>query len=195
MKRPTLVTFSGVVAGLAGLALLCSCGGSPLSGDPYDANAPVFPTTAGDSLNKRRIEIPGGLDAPYNILMVAFLQRQQLDVNTWLPTATEIAADHANVEYYEIPTVRNGGPLFKAFLDSGMRSGIPEFAARERTITLYLDTAKFRELAGIDGEDRIWVGLVDRSGRVYWSARGPADEAKLDELRRVVRRVASPDAP
>lgn len=195
MKNP-LAAVGGVIAGSIGTLLLTSCGGSPLSGEPFDPATPKFPTTAGDSLNKRRIEIPAGLDAPYNILMVAFLQRQQEDVDTWLPTAKTIAADHANVEYYEIPTVSNaGGPLFKMFLDNGMRSGIPAFAARERTITLYLDTAKFRELAGIDGQDRIWVGLVDREGRVYWSTRGPADESKLAELRKVVRRVAAPDAP
>ncbi|MDP1661403.1 MAG: hypothetical protein Q8L55_05765, partial [Phycisphaerales bacterium] len=168
---------------------------SPLSGEPFDPAAPLFPTTAGDSLNKRRIEIPAGLDAPYNILMVAFLREHQEDVDTWLPAAREIAADHANVEYYELPTVRNGGPLFKWFLDSGMRSGIPAFAARERTVTLYLDTARFRELAGIDGGNRIWVGLVDRAGRVYWSKRGPADAGSLAELRRVVRQTAAPDAP
>jgi len=174
---------------------LTGCAGSTLSGPPFDPASPRFPTTAGESLNKRRIEIPAGLDAPYNVLMVAFLREQQSDVNTWLPTAREIAADHANVEYYELPTVFNGGPFFKMFLDGGMRSGIPAFAARERTITLYLDTDEFRDLAGIDGRDRIWVGLVDREGRVYWSARGPADEAMLAELRGVVRRTAAPNAP
>lgn len=192
MKPSTLVM--GLIVACSA-ALLGSCGGSPLSGEPFDPSAPLFPTTAGDNLNKRRIEIPAGLDAPFNFLMVAFLREQQEDVDTWLPTAREIAADHANVEYYELPTVRNGGPLFKMFLDGGMRSGIPAFGARERTITLYLDTAEFRELAGIDGADRIWVGLVDRAGRVYWSARGQADSAKIAELRRVVRAAAAPAAP
>lgn len=198
MKLRRVLSFSGVLAipavlGLTGL--LPGCGGSPLSGQPFDPAAPRFPTTAGDNLNERRIEIPAGLDAPYNILMVAFLREQQADVDTWLDTAREIAADHANVEYYELPTVRNGGPLFKMFLDGGMRSGIPAFAARERTITLYLDVAKFQELAGIKGSDQIWVGVVDREGKVYWSIRGRADAAKLAELKATVRRLASPDAP
>lgn len=184
-----------LLLGVSAAMTLGACGGSPLSGRPFDPAAPTFPTTAGDNLNQRRIEIPGGLDAPYNLLIVAFLREQQSDVDTWLPTAKEIAADHANVEYYELPTVANGGPLFKMFLDGGMRRGIPAFEARERTITLYLDTDKFRELAGIDGRDRIWTGLVDRQGRVYWSARGPADPATLAELRATVRRVASPEAP
>lgn len=192
--RRLLRSIALLLTGLA-IGLLASCSGSPLAGKPYDPAAPKFPTTAGDNLNERRIEIPGGLDAPYNILMVAFLQEQQADVDTWLDAAREIAADHANVEYYEIPTVANRGPLFKMFLDNGMRSGIPAFAARERTITLYLDTQKFRDMAGIDGQDRIWVGLVDREGKVYWSIRGRADEARLKELKAVVRRVASPDAP
>lgn len=180
---------------LVTLLTACSGPGTPVVGIPYDPAAPRFPSTSGESLNKRLIQIPAGLDAEYNILMVAFLQRQQEDVDTWLPTASEIAADHANVEYYELPTVRDGGPFFKWFLDNGMRSGIPAFAARERTITLYVNTAEFRTKSGIEGEDRIWTGIVTRDGKVHWSFRGPATPQALEELKRMIRQLAAPSAP
>ncbi len=169
--------------------------GTPVSGRTFDPLAPTFPEVSGDNLNGRNIVIPSGLDAPFNILMVAFYQRQQPDVDTWIPAARDIAADHANVEYYELPTISGSWGLVRGWIDGGMRSGIPAFSARERTVTVYTDTEKFRTLAGIDNPARIWVGVVDREGRVYWSARGPADEASLVELRRVVREVASPGAP
>jgi hypothetical protein len=73
-----------------------------------------------------------------------------------------------------------------------MRSGIPAFAGRERTITIYTDTEKFRQLAGIDDPKRIWVGIVDREGRVFWSARGPATPELLADLSRAVRTAATP---
>ena len=185
----------GLVAGLClgvGALLLFGCGSTAVRGKPFNPASPSFPEVAGDNLNGRRFEIPSQLDAPFSILMVAFYQRQQDDVNTWLEVAREIAAAHANVEYYELPTINSGWGLVRNWIDGGMRGGIPDVGARERTITLYTDTAKFRELAGIDSPERIWVGLVDREGRVYWSARGRATEDSLRALRQAVADTASP---
>jgi len=195
---PTRSLIFGTVCGAAiagGFALLAQGCGTPVTGRSFDPAAPVFPTVEGESLNKRTFTIPRDLDARFNILLVAFYQRQQSDIDTWIPTAREITVDHANVEYYEVPAISGGWSLVRGWVDGGMRSGIPAFAARERTVTVYTDTAKFRELAGIDDPQVIWVGVVDREGRVYWSARGRADEARLAELRRAVHDVASPGAP
>lgn len=183
----------GVGIGLLSMLLLPSCG-TPVRGAPFDPLSPTFPETKGDNLNGRTIEIPRGLDAPYNILLVAFYEKQQADVDTWLGAAREIAADHANVEYYELPTIRGTVQLARWWVDGGMRAGIPAFSARERTVTIYTDTEKFRALAGIDSPDQIWVGLVDRDGRIYFTARGPATAEALQSLRAAVDKTASPEA-
>lgn len=183
----------GSLSTLAVVASMNACS-TPVRGRPFDPAAPVFPSTSGENLNGRKIDVPGGFDAPFNILFVAFLKEQQDDVNTWLPTAKALVADHANVEYYELPTVSGAVKLGGSWLDNAMRRGIPAFADRERTITLYVDTDEFRRLAGIEGRERIWVGVVDRQGRVYWSTRGRATDAALQELRRIVDETASPEA-
>jgi hypothetical protein len=190
-----LIAGLGVLAGLGlgvGGLLLLGCGSTAVRGKPFNPASPTFPQVTGDNLNGRRFEIPGGLDAPFNILLVAFHRGQQDDVDTWLATACEMASAHANVEYYELPTINSGWGLVRNWIDGGMRGGIPDFGTRDRTITLYTDTAKFRELAGIDGPEQIWVGLVDREGRVFWSARGRATEDSLRALRQAVADTASP---
>lgn len=184
----------GIVLSIASMVLLGSCG-KPVKGRAFDPALPTFPEVEGDSLNKRTFRIPTDLDAPFNILIVAFYQEQQADVDTWLPTTKEIVADHSNVEYYELPTISQRFGLVQSWVDNGMRSGIPDFCNRERTITLYTDTEKFRELAGIEDPKRIWIGIVDRQGRVYWSTRDVATPESLAELRKVVREIASPNAP
>jgi hypothetical protein len=166
--------------------------GTPVVGQAFDANAPRFPSVNGDNLNGRAFEIPAGLDAPLNVLLVAFYREQQAEVDTWLDTAKQLSQDHANVEYYELPTINGAWSLVRGWIDGGMRSGIPAFAGRERTITIYTDTEKFRQLAGIDDPKRIWVGIVDREGRVFWSARGPATPELLADLSRAVRTAATP---
>ena len=186
-NRSTTLTTSLLL--LVGLSMN-GCG-TPVVGQAFDANAPRFPGVKGDNLNGRAFEIPSGLDAPINVLLVAFYREQQAEVDTWLETARELTQDHANVEYYELPTINGAWGLVRGWIDGGMRSGIPAFAGRERTITIYTDTEKFRTLAGIDDPKRIWVGVVDRAGRVFWSARGPATPDRLNELRSAVQATAS----
>jgi hypothetical protein len=53
-----------------------------------------------------------------------------------------------------------------------MRSGIPDRLARERTITLYLDKAPFRQALDMPDEEHIYVLLIDHSGKVLWRERG-----------------------
>lgn len=191
---------TGIISFLCGLALaivLWVClgpRGVPVTGAPFDPNAPRFPTVSGENLNRRTIQIPAGLDAPYSVLLVAFSREQQSDVDTWLPTVKDIVRDHSNVEYYELPTVSGLLLLTGRWLDDAMRGGIPKFADRERTVTLYTNTEEFRKLAGIDSPRQIWVGLVDRDGRVYWSTRGPASETTVTELQLKVHELSSPAA-
>ena len=190
----SIIALGATAVGLACGLFLTGCG-TPVRGQPFDPAAPTFPTIQGDSLNNRPFIFPEGLDAPYAVLMVAFLREQQEDVNTWLDTARQVAADHANVEYYELPVISSGFTLIRGFVDGGMRSGLPQFAVRERTVTVYTDVEKFRELAGIDSPRQIWTGLVDRQGRVYWSARGPSTPEALAQLKDAARQLAAPAAP
>lgn len=187
-----VLTSIGVLVLLAASSLVLFSCGTPVKGRAYDAAAPTFPSVQGDNLNFRTMQIPGELDAPYAILMVAFYQWQQRDVDTWLATAKELSLEHANVEYYELPTISSGWGVARAWVDNGMRSGIPDISARERTVTIYTDTSKFRELAGIDDPKLIWTGVVDRAGKVYWMRRGPATSEMLEELRSFVRELANP---
>lgn len=190
--RSPIRTWVLAVTAITAAILSGSVGATPPE-TPGNAAA-VFPAVKGESLNKRKFDIPAGLDAPFNILLVAFYQQQQRDVDTWIPTAKALAADHANVEYYELPTISSSWGVMRGWVDGGMRSGIPAFASRERTITVYTDTEKFRSQAGISDPKKIWVGIVDREGKVYWSARGPATAETLQQLRDAVMDAASPAA-
>jgi hypothetical protein len=63
-----------------------------------------------------------------------------------------------------------------------MRAGIPDETARERTVTLYIDTRKFMEATDIPGKDAVHILLVNRSGDILWRATGRYDEMKGEEL-------------
>jgi hypothetical protein len=148
-----------------------------------NADRARFPTVRGSSLSRQNYVFPGDIEGEVAFLMIAFQQYQQGDVNTWLPVAGELANEYADLAYYELPTIQRLTAPARAFIDGGMRTGIPDQQARDTTVTLYLDKAAFREALDIPTEDIIVAMLINRQGDVLWRAQGPATEQAERDLR------------
>jgi hypothetical protein len=149
-----------------------------------------FPTVTGETLTGRRFDLPADFEASYNLAFVAFRRRQQADVDTWVPVAEDVEAEFPDVRYYELPVISRLYAPAKAFIDGGMRAGIPDAETRERTITVYTDKDVVRRALDIESEDAIRAFLVDREGVVYWRAAGPRTDAAVDRLREVLASLA-----
>ena len=141
-----------------------------------------FPTVSGFNLNRQEFTFPQDLSGELNILFVPFLQRQQLVVNTWIPFAQETEGAFPGVIYYELPTIDEMPTLSRMFVNEGMRAGIPDETARERTVTLYIDMQKFMDATDIPNKDEVHTLLVNRNGDILWRMTGPFDETKGESL-------------
>ncbi len=141
-----------------------------------------FPTVTFDNLEKRTMTLPRDFGGERNVVFVAFLRKQQDDVDTWVPFVKPLVARTPNTEFYEIPTIKRMIAPMRWMINSGMRGGIDDKGARERTITLYLDKEPFKQALGITDENTISVMIVDREGRVLWRTTGVFTTAKGAEL-------------
>lgn len=149
----------------------------------------VFPTVSGANLKRQEVEFPRDFGGRYNLVIVPFQQAQQRTVNTWIPFAQELEADYEGFMYYEFPTIRDMSALSRTFINEGMRAGIPDPVARERTVTLYLDKAEFKSALGIQSENDISLFLVDQDGHILWQTTGAYALEKAQELRERVERL------
>lgn len=141
-----------------------------------------FPTVSGFNLNRQELEFPRDFRGDLNLLFVPFLQFQQAIVNTWLPCADELESSWTELAYYELPAINELPALSRTFINEGMRAGIPNAKARARTVTLYIDLAKFMRALGIPSKNEVHVLLVDRQGGILWRTTGSFDEAKGSAL-------------
>jgi len=107
-----------------------------------------------------------------NVILIAFLQYQQYDVNTWLPLMADLTSRFPALSYYELPTISARSKLEQWWIDEGMRMGIPDPQTRAHTITLYLDKRGFRKALAIEDENEIVILLLDQQGEVLWRATG-----------------------
>jgi hypothetical protein len=112
-----------------------------------------------------------------NLVLVAFRREQQAGVDTLLPVARRLERAYPAIRYYELPVIDRLYRLARPFIDGGMRAGIADATARERTITLYVDAAAFRRSLDLPTRNAIYALLVDRDGVVHWRGRGPRTDA------------------
>jgi hypothetical protein len=145
-----------------------------------------FPTVSGFNLNRQELEFPRDFRGDLNLLFVPFLQPQQSVVNTWIPFADNLESSFPEIVYYELPTIDELPALSRTFINEGMRAGIPNAKARERTITLYVSTASFMRAIDASTKNDVHVLLVDRQGGILWRTTGSFDVEKGSELAKAI---------
>jgi hypothetical protein len=150
-----------------------------------------FPTVTGSNLQRKKLRLPQDFQGELNLVLIAFQQWQQTQVDTWIPFANQLEETQPGVRYYELPTIQRLNALARTFINEGMRAGIPDPLARERTITLYLDKDALREALQLPNEDDIYVLLLDRQARVLWRAEGAFTPEKGASLAAAVREGAT----
>ena len=142
-----------------------------------------LPTVKGRNLLRQKMVFPNDFAGDINLVFIAFLRRHQDLIDEWVSFVENLAKEHPELHYYEFPTLPRRGPIYRTFLNEGMRAGIPNKATRARTITLYLDKGAFRKALDIENEQHMWVYLFDRSGNVLWRTEGKYSREKGTALK------------
>jgi hypothetical protein len=152
------------------------------------ANDPVlFPSINGSNLNGRKFNLPEGFEAELNLVAIAFFTSQQGLVDSWGPAVRRLMAEHKNLKFYEMPTLSLENGVVKAFIDGGMRSGIPDESVREVTITVYLDRIQFLKSIGETRDNTIHLLLVNRQGKILWRGHDAYSKEQEDSLKFVLK--------
>jgi hypothetical protein len=141
-----------------------------------------FPEVSGNNLNFKTYYLPKDLNGELNILILAFKRSQQSLVDEWISFLDELVVNFPAVRYYEIPTIGKSYNFIKSIIDGGMRAGIPNDNARERTITIYIDKRSFKEALQIKDENTIYLFLVKKGGDIIWCTDGRFHKKKAEEL-------------
>lgn len=171
-------TLASLFAALIG-ASKNGLGAAPTENSP----AAHFPTVKASNLEKRDLNLPADFEGERNLLLVAFEREQQKDVDTWLREMKRFEELDPGFRYYELPTIQRPNVFTRWFIDNGMRRGIPDRKARERTVTLYLEKKPFLDALRITDQKKIYAFLVNREGNVLWRSDGDFDEAKGASLK------------
>ena len=119
---------------------------------------------------------------------MGFVQGHQDDINTWIDIVPDLTEAYPSLRFYEVPVIYEAGPLFRWWLNNGMRIGVVEEEARRRTITVYTDRDRFSQAVALPSLESIHTLLLDTQGRILWRETGPVSERAIESLTRVIQK-------
>ena len=133
--------------------------------------------------------LPTDLPADRTLLVLAFQQRHQRDVDAWMAVAerhgwlTDLAQPQPTRPAYatiEVPCIsRRWGPA-RRFIDGGMTAGIRVPTILARTWTAYTDVGRVQRALGIADSEQIWVAALAADGSVLAETLGPPTDESAE---------------
>jgi hypothetical protein len=124
----------------------------PSTGFAQAIGAGLMPKLSAEDLNERAVTLPAQLPAEKTLVLMAFTQEQQADLDTWI---TGLGLVDGKLPWIETPVIEKSNAFVRAMISGGMRRGIPDKSVRERTITLFTDPVALRREMGLPGDGKV----------------------------------------
>lgn len=160
-----------------------------------------LPTFEARTLQGAAKVLPRDLPAERTLVLLAFHQRHQSDVDAWIGRAgdagwaADLSAPAALVHeraVIEVPCIGRRWSAGRRFIDGGMAASIRVPSVLARTWTAYTDVGRVQQALDIPDSEQIWVGVVARSGEVLAVAAGEPTSTSWPVI---ARAMAPQEAP
>jgi hypothetical protein len=147
----------------------------------------TFPTVQGEALDKKEKELPKDIKGKTTLLLVAYVQNTQFDVDRWL---LGLEMSKTKVSAIEVPAIQGMFPrMFSGYIDEGMRKGIPK-ELWGGVVTVYRDGDKLQKFTGNENPSNTRVVLVDANGVIKYFSDDGFSVGNLTKLRTTIESLA-----
>ena len=196
MQRWKLIGVVIVVLVIAGVGIALELIGSrvsvvstvEISNTPCTDPCLRFPTVTGENLPGQTFNLPTDFQGKSILAIVPFDEDQQVEAQTWLSPAREVAQQHPNFTYYNVPVFPSMAAPLRAIVRGGMSVSISDSYLRALTITVFLDNRdQFLEALKLPNADTLQVFLLNADSNVLWRGAGEYSDSQGDALRKLLR--------
>ncbi len=147
--------------------------------------AETFPSLHGRNLNKQNITVPDDYSDKNLIVFAAFQQWHQSDVDHSIALLEQ---NNMQQSYHiiEVPVIQKSTWFRQLRLDTIMRAGIRAPHIRQRTVTVYLDKAKFCEQLNIANDNSIhWIVIAHSDKQILLRGEGKLTREDLSQIQKL----------
>ncbi|MAI40750.1 MAG: hypothetical protein CMA09_05590 [Euryarchaeota archaeon] len=145
----------------------------------------TFPSLHGRNLNKQDVAVPDDYSDKNLIVFAAFQQWHQPDVDHSIALLEQ---NNMQQSYHiiEVPVIQKSTWFRQLRLDTIMRAGIRAPHIRQRTVTVYLDKAKFCEQLNIANDNSIhWFVIAHSDKQILLRGEGKLTREDLSQIQKL----------
>jgi hypothetical protein len=187
MKRTKLHIATSLLIGLVFPS--CTTPKSIVLPNQTPATERTFPSMQVKNLADETKTFPLEFPGERTLLLIAFEREQQETLDEW--NAKLNLSKPSAPEWLELPVIDDPGAFMRWFVDTGMKSGIPDPAVRSRVFTIYTPREAFVRHLGLPDTKQVYLALADRSGRILFHVSGEWTAAKERSLRAAMHKTTT----
>jgi hypothetical protein len=151
--------------------------------------AQSLPRLETKTLDEQPVVIPGVGRAKPLLLFIGFSHKSDDDFTKWADEARTPFVTDTRVDYYELADLQSAPALIRKMIVHGMRGSVKE-PRRSHVAPFSQHDAEWKMLVNFSDPNVIYVVLSDPQGNVVWKSRGPATEAKAQELEDMIIKLS-----
>ncbi len=147
-----------------------------------------FPTVSGENLPGQTFNLPADFQGKSTLVIVPFDENQQVQAQTWLSPARDIALQHPDFSYYNVPVFPSMAAPLRAIVRGGMSVSISDSYLRGLTITVFLaERDQFLAAIKIPDAETLQIFLLNDEWNVLWRGAGEYSDAQGKALRAMIQ--------
>lgn len=151
-----------------------------------EAGAVYLPAVELADLEGKVYQLPKDFPSDLNVIVFGFAHAQKEATQTWIDPILKLKESNSSLSLFKVPVIDKKVGALRAMIRNGMRAGIGDDAARQRTLTLFVDKEKFAKAIGLTDDTKPATMLFDRAGKLLWRSAGESSEEKIAELSAVL---------
>jgi hypothetical protein len=145
-----------------------------------------FPTISATTLSGDQIIFPDELDKDANIVILAFEEWAQKDVDTWAGFILKHYNIDEEINYYELPMMSKFYSWLSGWIDGGMKNGI-DVDLHDNVATFYGERKSYFETLGVEDLNTCYIYLIDKNGKIIFAAEGALNEKNCNEMQQKIQ--------
>ena len=139
-----------------------------------------FPTLSAETLAGNKITFPDATKGKKAFLVIAFERQAQAEADVWFDVYAKEFQKQGYV-FYEVPMISSLWKWMSGFIDSGMRSGVPE-AKHNNVATYYGPLDSYLKAFDVKDKSLVYVFTLNETGQIVGRVTGKSTADKIKQL-------------
>jgi hypothetical protein len=138
-----------------------------------------LPPIEGETLSGRKISLPAALEGKPAVLIIGFTRGSQTQTKAWSQRLRD------QFPAWSLAVLEDVPGLVRGIVARSIRKATPK-EQHGHFVLIYRGENELKRAAGFARPDDAYILVIDASGAVHWSFRGPVTESAVEQVRQQI---------